>query len=181
MVQHLYHTNYNTNTTIARGVKATTLTLQQVYPLTPCLHRPTFIANLAKRLDKTDPVFFALTLNVLASTLVQVPRTAANLDKVEVEALARRCVRVARAKIGYIWEESVPVQSSFSEWRCIAGISIMVRWTGLQCGKAHRTVVIAYLEGIVHLLLGNNTAHVICTANANQLALAMRLNEEAVR
>ncbi len=36
-------------------------------------------------------------------------------DKVEVEALARRCVRVARAKMAYIWEESVPVQSSFSE------------------------------------------------------------------
>lgn len=41
--------------------------------------------------------------------------------------------------------------------------------------------MISYLEGIVHLLLGNNTAHVMCTANANQLALAMRLNEEAVR
>jgi len=39
-------------------------------------------------------------------------------------------------------------------------------------------IVIAYLEGIVHLLLGNNTAHVIATAQANQLALAMRLNEE---
>lgn len=41
-------------------------------------------------------------------------------------------------------------------------------------------MVISYLEGIVHLLLGNNTAHVICTANANQLALTMRLNEESV-
>ncbi len=35
-------------------------------------------------------------------------------------------------------------------------------------------------EGIVHLLLGNNTAHVISTAQANQLALALRLNEESV-
>ncbi len=32
----------------------------------------------------------------------------------------------------------------------------------------------------MHLILGNNTAHVISTANANQLALAMRLNEESV-
>lgn len=86
-----------------------------VYPLTPCLHRPTFISNLTNRLDKTDPVFFALTLTVLASTLVQVPRSLVNLDKGEVENLARRCVRVARAKIAYIWEESVPVQSSFGE------------------------------------------------------------------
>jgi hypothetical protein len=35
-------------------------------------------------------------------------------------------------------------------------------------------------EGIVHLLLGNNTAHVLATATANQLALTMRLNEESV-
>lgn len=41
-------------------------------------------------------------------------------------------------------------------------------------------IVICYLEGIVHLLLGNNTAHVVCTATANQMALALRLNEEAV-
>jgi hypothetical protein len=40
-------------------------------------------------------------------------------------------------------------------------------------------VVIFYLEGIVHLILGNNTAHVIVTAQANQCALALRLNEES--
>lgn len=40
-------------------------------------------------------------------------------------------------------------------------------------------MVIFYLEGIVHLILGNNTAHVIVTAQANQCALALRLNEEA--
>lgn len=84
-----------------------------VYPLTPCLHRPTFIADLAARRDKTDPVFFALTLVVLASTLVQVPRILVNLDKQEVEALARRCVRVARAKTAYLWEDPVPVRAEF--------------------------------------------------------------------
>lgn len=75
-----------------------------VYPLTPCLHRPTFIANLTARMDKTDPIFFALTLNVIASTLVQVPRSLVNLEKSEVESLARRCVRVAKAKINFVWE-----------------------------------------------------------------------------
>jgi hypothetical protein len=84
-----------------------------VYPLTPCLHRPTFIADLAARKDKTDPVFFALTLVVLASTLVQVPRVLVSLDKDEVEALARRCVRVAQAKMAYIWEDAVPVRAEF--------------------------------------------------------------------
>lgn len=125
-----------------------------VYPLTPCLHRPTFIAHLTARMDKTDPIFFALTLNVIASTLVQVPRSLVNLEKPEVESLARRCVRVAKAKFDFVvWEDEVPVQSAF--------------------------VVISYLEGIVHLLLGNNLAHVEATGRANQLALAMRLNEES--
>lgn len=40
--------------------------------------------------------------------------------------------------------------------------------------------MLIFSEGIVHLLLGNNTAHVIATATANQLALTMRLNEESV-
>ncbi|WRT67149.1 uncharacterized protein IL334_004115 [Kwoniella shivajii] len=39
--------------------------------------------------------------------------------------------------------------------------------------------VIASTEGIVHLFLGNNTAHIITTAQANQLALALRLDEES--
>jgi hypothetical protein len=37
-----------------------------------------------------------------------------NFEKAEVEDLARRCVRVARAKIGFIFEESVPVEINFS-------------------------------------------------------------------
>ena len=82
------------------------MTVIQVYPLTPCLHRPTFIANLTARLDKTDPIFSALTLTVMASTLVQVPRSLVNLDKAEVETLVRTCIRVAREKISFIWEVS---------------------------------------------------------------------------
>ena len=77
-----------------------------VYPLTPCLHRPTFMCNLAARLDKVDPVFFALTLTVIASTLVQIPRSLVNLEKTEIESLAKRCITVARAKISFIYNVS---------------------------------------------------------------------------
>lgn len=86
-----------------------------VYPLTPALHRPSFMADLAARRDKSDPVFFALALVVLASTLVQVPRVLISLDKDEVEQLARRCVRVARAKTAFIWDDSVPMRVEFGE------------------------------------------------------------------
>lgn len=137
-----------------------------VYPLTPCLHRPTFIANLTARRDKTDPVFFALVLTVIASTLVQVPRSLVNLDKSEVESLVRRCVRVARSKVAYIFE---------------VGRAALDSTDHQEPGPVVSTyVVICYLEGIAHLFLGNNTAHVIATAQANQLALALRLNEETV-
>lgn len=86
-----------------------------VYPLTPAVHRPSFMADLKARRDKTDPVFFALVLVVLASTLVQVPRVLVSLDKDEVEQLARRCVRVARAKMDFIWDDSVPMRAEFGE------------------------------------------------------------------
>lgn len=87
-----------------------------VYPLTPALHQPSFLADLAARRDKSDPVFFALALVVLASTLVQVPRVLISLDKDEVEQLARRCVRVARAKTAFIWDDSVPMRAEFGEF-----------------------------------------------------------------
>ncbi|OCF41236.1 hypothetical protein I317_04982 [Kwoniella heveanensis CBS 569] len=77
-----------------------------VYPLTPCLHRPTFVSDLAARRDRSDPTFCALALTVIASTLVQVPRALIYLDKDEVERLARRCIAVAREKMAHIWELS---------------------------------------------------------------------------
>ncbi|OCF71847.1 hypothetical protein I204_07107 [Kwoniella mangroviensis CBS 8886] len=124
----------------------------RVYPLTPCLHRPTFVTDLTARRDKTDPIFFALALTVIASTLVQVPRNLVNLDKKEVEDLARKCIKVARAKMAHMWDEPIPITLY------------------ADCRDS---------EGIVHLFLGNNTAHVVVTAQANQMALALRLNEES--
>nr|XP_031862787.1 uncharacterized protein CI109_001799 [Kwoniella shandongensis]KAA5529859.1 hypothetical protein CI109_001799 [Kwoniella shandongensis] len=95
-----------------------------IYPLTPCVHRPTFLADLAARRDKSDSVFFALALAVIGATLVQVPRMNMNMDKEQVEVLVRRCLG----------------------------------WSSRIC---------------------NNTAHVLMTAQANQLALSLRLNEAA--
>ena len=107
---------------------------KQVYPLTPCLHRPTFVANLAARLDKTDPVFFALVLTVLASTLVQVPRHLVNLEKAEIESLARRCVRVSRAKMSLLWEVSHPLRANVRVlmarnriWFRVLSVSTLIR------------------------------------------------------
>jgi hypothetical protein len=118
-----------------------------VYPLTPCLHRPTFLANLAARLDKTDPVFFALTLTVLASTLVQVPRHLVNLEKAEIEALARRCVRVARAKIGHLWEVRLrsPMWAGLISRNHMWSRALSVSLPRSSCLYADSAVVISYL------------------------------------
>ncbi|WWC90020.1 uncharacterized protein L201_004950 [Kwoniella dendrophila CBS 6074] len=91
--------------------------------------------------------------NILNLFFDYVPRGLVNLDKMEVEDLARKCVRVARAKMAYMWDDAVPISSSMTNT--------------------------SSSEGIVHLFLGNNTAHVVVTAQANQLALALRLNEES--
>lgn len=150
-----------------------------VYPLTPALHRPSFMADLAARRDKSDPVFFALALVVLASTLVQVPRVLISLDKDEVEQLARRCVRVARAKTAFIWDDSVPMRVEFGESTPFEGkLTEQLLFSICTLILVGRKADVS--EGIVHLLLGNNTAHVISTAQANQCALALRLNEESV-
>ncbi|ODN98524.1 hypothetical protein L198_03770 [Cryptococcus wingfieldii CBS 7118] len=133
--------------------KIVNLFFDHIYPLTPCIHRPTFIIDLAERRDRSDPVFFALALNVLAATLVQIPRVLMGMDKDEVEHLAKLCLRVSRAKMAGFWEEPTSVELNF--------------------------VVISYLESIVHLFLGNDTAHVTTTAQANQLALALRMNDES--
>ncbi|ODO10748.1 hypothetical protein I350_01345 [Cryptococcus amylolentus CBS 6273] len=131
--------------------KIVNLFFDHIYPLTPCIHRPTFIIDLAERRDRSDPVFFALALNVLAATLVQIPRVLMGLDKDKVEQLAKLCLRVSRAKMAGLWEEPTSVELNFS----------------------------AYLESIVHLFLGNDTAHVTTIAQANQLALALRMNDES--
>lgn len=81
----------------------------QVYPITPFLHRPSFVADLSARRDRSDPVFFSLVLAVIASTLVQIPRGLVNLEKNQVESLARRCIKIARAKIEFIFEVSVNI------------------------------------------------------------------------
>jgi len=68
---------------LAAGPRVTRLTrlihdglLSQVWVLTPALHKPTFLADLAMRREETDPLFFALVMSTLASTLLQVRKTS---------------------------------------------------------------------------------------------------------
>lgn len=65
--------------------------------MTPCLHQPTFLADLASHKEERDPLFFALLMSTLASTLVQVPKSYIPVESGEVRKLAARCYRASRA------------------------------------------------------------------------------------
>ncbi|KAL7411140.1 fungal-specific transcription factor domain-containing protein [Mrakia frigida] len=67
-----------------------------VWPLTPCLHQPTFLADLASHLEERNPLFFALLMSTLACTLVQVPKSYIPVESGEVRKLANRCYQASR-------------------------------------------------------------------------------------
>jgi hypothetical protein len=67
-----------------------------VYPLTPCIHKPSFKADLQSRREERDPLFFALVMSTVASTLVQVPRSYLPMDRASVRKLAETCHEASR-------------------------------------------------------------------------------------
>jgi len=62
-----------------------------VYPLTPCIHKPSFMADLHSHREERDPLFFALVMSTVASTLVQVPRSYLPMERPVVRKLAQVC------------------------------------------------------------------------------------------
>lgn len=67
-----------------------------VYPLTPCLHKPSFMADVHSRREERDPLFFALVMSTVASTLIQVPRSYIPMDRLAVRKLAQACHEASR-------------------------------------------------------------------------------------
>lgn len=67
-----------------------------VYPLTPCLHKPSFMADIHARREERDPLFFALVMSTVASTLIQVPRSYLPMERYAVRKLAQTCHEASR-------------------------------------------------------------------------------------
>ena len=67
-----------------------------VYPLTPCLHKPSFMADVHARREERDPLFFALVMSTVSSTLIQVPRSYIPMERHEVRKLAQTCYEASR-------------------------------------------------------------------------------------
>jgi hypothetical protein len=67
-----------------------------VYPLTPCVHKPSFMADLHAHREERDPLFFALVMSTVASTLVQLPRAYLPMERHAVRKLAQTCHEASR-------------------------------------------------------------------------------------
>nr|GAT50591.1 predicted protein [Mycena chlorophos] len=121
-----------------------------VYPLTPCVHKPSFMADLHARREERDPLFFALVMSTVASTLVQVPRSYVPMERPVVRKLAQTCHEASR----HITIASYDPPTSMH-------------------------VVIRYFDCIYHFCEGHDATQHAAFGEAAHIAVTLRLHEEA--
>ncbi|TFK27986.1 hypothetical protein FA15DRAFT_665740 [Coprinopsis marcescibilis] len=121
-----------------------------VHPLTPCIHKPSFMADLHSRREERDPLFFALVMSTVASTLVQVPRSYLPMDRPVVRKLAQTAHEASR----HITIASYDPPTS-----------------------SH--VVIRYFDCIYHFCEGHDATQHAAFGEAAHIAVTLRLHEEA--
>ncbi|KIY71708.1 hypothetical protein CYLTODRAFT_418615 [Cylindrobasidium torrendii FP15055 ss-10] len=120
-----------------------------VYPLTPCIHRPSFMADLHARREERDPLFFALVMSTVASTLVQVPRSYLPMDRPAVRRLAQTCYEASRL----ITVSSYDPPSSM-------------------------LVIIRYFDCCYHFCEGHDATQHAAFGEAAHVAVTLRMHEE---
>ncbi|CEL52150.1 Transcriptional activator protein acu-15 OS=Neurospora crassa (strain ATCC 24698 / 74-OR23-1A / CBS 708,71 / DSM 1257 / FGSC 987) GN=acu-15 PE=1 SV=2 [Rhizoctonia solani AG-1 IB] len=121
-----------------------------VYPLTPCIHRPSFMADLANRREERDPLFFALVMSTVASTLVQAPRSYIPMDRPSVRRLAQQCHEASR----HITVTSYDPPTSMM-------------------------VVIRYFDTCYHFCEGHDATSHAAFGEAAHIAVTLHMHEEA--
>ncbi|KAI6166598.1 fungal-specific transcription factor domain-containing protein [Pisolithus thermaeus] len=121
-----------------------------VYPLTPCVHKPSFMADLHAHREERDPLFFALVMSTVASTLVQVSRSYVPMERSTVKKLARTCFEASR----HITVASYDPPSS-----------------------TH--VVIRYFDCCYHFCSGSDATQHATYGEAAHIAVTLRMHEEA--
>ncbi|KAF8073864.1 fungal-specific transcription factor domain-containing protein [Lyophyllum atratum] len=121
-----------------------------VYPLTPCVHKPSFMADLHSRREERDPLFFALVMSTVASTLVQVPRSYLPMERPVVRKLAQTCHEASR----HISIASYDPPTSMH-------------------------VVIRYFDCVYHFCEGHDATQHAAFGEAAHIAVTLRMHEEA--
>lgn len=121
-----------------------------VYPLTPCIHKPSFMADLQARREEHDPLFFALVMSTVASTLVQVPRSYLPMERSVVRKLAQTCYEASR----HITVATYDPPTSMH-------------------------VAIRYLDCVYHFCEGSDATQHACFGEAAHIAITLRMHEES--
>jgi hypothetical protein len=95
-----------------------------VYPLTPCIHMPTLLQDLAKRreMEAGQEEWTAMVLATVMSTVVQVPRAFVPLSRGEVSALAERCYMETRKWSMSGYSDSITVNAGELGYRRVATV-----------------------------------------------------------
>ena len=86
-----------------------------IYPLTPCLHRPSFMRDLhAKREERPgEEDWTHMVLSLVSSTLSQLPRAFVAMPRRDVKLLVERCYRICR---NFMSQDFVTVSIDRSEF-----------------------------------------------------------------
>ncbi|KIK94343.1 hypothetical protein PAXRUDRAFT_143066 [Paxillus rubicundulus Ve08.2h10] len=120
-----------------------------VYPLTPCVHKPSFMADLQSHREERDPLFFALVMSMVASTLVQVPSSYLPMARSIVRKLAQMCCEASR----HITIASYDPPTSMH-------------------------VVTRYFDCVYHFCEGHDATQHAAFGEAAHIAITLRMHEE---
>ncbi|KAI0061634.1 hypothetical protein BV25DRAFT_728697 [Artomyces pyxidatus] len=128
----------------------TALFFDFVYPLTPCVHKPSYMADLHARREERDPLFFALVMSTVASTLVQLPRSYLPMERHAVRKLAQTCHEASR-------------HISVASYDPPASVHVVIR----------------YFDCIYHFCEGHDATSHAAFGEAAHIAVTLRMHEEA--
>ncbi|PCH39748.1 hypothetical protein WOLCODRAFT_23609 [Wolfiporia cocos MD-104 SS10] len=121
-----------------------------VYPLTPCIHKPSFMADVHSHREERDPLFFALVMSTVASTLVQVPRSYLPMDRIAVRKLAQTCHEASRHISVASYDPPTVMH-----------------------------VVLRYFDTVYHFCEGHDATQHAAFGEAAHIAITLRMHEES--
>ncbi|WVQ97319.1 hypothetical protein IAU59_004430 [Kwoniella sp. CBS 9459] len=73
------------------------LYFDHVYSIIPIIHRPSFMADLNSREEERRPIFFALVMAIIATTLIHVPKSYFPIPAESVRKLSDKCLKACYA------------------------------------------------------------------------------------
>ncbi|KAK8865914.1 hypothetical protein IAR55_001062 [Kwoniella newhampshirensis] len=73
------------------------LYFEHVWSIIPLIHRPSFMADLSAHDEEKRPIFFALIMAMIATTLIHVPKSYFPIPAESVRRLSDRCLKACYA------------------------------------------------------------------------------------